>query len=110
PHLPPVHLLIGYQLLQPPTSSFFPYTTLFRSTIIANAWQLSRWPTHENPRPSAIGRAGPREPPKMHVRVWGFLLSFIPAASSWRDRKSTRLNYSHQIISYAVSCLKKTKS
>jgi hypothetical protein len=32
-------------------------------------------------RPSAIGRAGPREPPKMHVSVWGFLLSFTPAAA-----------------------------
>src|SRR5258708_19648868 len=33
----------------------------------------------------------------------------IPPASYWRDRKSTRLNSSHQIISYAVFCLKKNK-
>src|SRR5438552_7575018 len=30
-------------------------------------------------------------------------------SSGWRDRKSTRLNSSHQIISYAVFCLKKKK-
>src|SRR6476660_10103112 len=37
--------------------------------------------------------------------------SWPPASSTWmrRDRKSTRLNSSHQIISYAVFCLKKKK-
>src|SRR5258708_23923233 len=35
--------------------------------------------------------------------------SFMEAVSAERDRKSTRLNSSHQIISYAVFCLKKKK-
>src|SRR5438552_14409739 len=34
--------------------------------------------------------------------------SSMPALRAWIDRKSTRLNSSHQIISYAVFCLKKT--
>src|SRR5258708_25120545 len=34
----------------------------------------------------------------------------IPVCECFRDRKSTRLNSSHQIISYAVFCLKKKKS
>src|SRR5207244_11605132 len=36
-------------------------------------------------------------------------LSTDPSLSFWQDRKSTRLNSSHQIISYAVFCLKKKK-
>ena len=35
--------------------------------------------------------------------------TFPPAALYWRDRKSTRLNSSHVVISYAVFCLKKKK-
>src|SRR5258708_12915071 len=64
---------------RPPRSTLFPYTTLFRSE---------------------------RSP---HCRV-----KFADAHSLWwarhgLDRKSTRLNSSHQIISYAVFCLKKKK-
>src|SRR2546426_5565215 len=70
---------------RPPRSTLFPYTTLFRS----------RWP------PSGCqSSAAARE--------------FCPATttskpiSNWqRDRKSTRLNSSHLVISYAVFCLKK---
>src|SRR5207244_13647605 len=39
----------------------------------------------------------------------GPLLECVVAAEELRDRKSTRLNSSHQIISYAVFCLKKTR-
>src|SRR2546426_8080702 len=67
---------------RPPRSTLFPYTTLFRSSGSPSscAW----------PRPSGTrGRAGPRRR---------------------RDRKSTRLNSSHLVISYAVFCLKKKKN
>src|SRR5258708_8789492 len=68
---------------RPPRSTLFPYTTLFRS------------------RNNCRRRTGePRPGRKPTAR------SSAPAA---RDRKSTRLNSSHQIISYAVFCLKKKK-
>src|SRR5438132_8733619 len=64
---------------RPPRSTLFPYTTLFRSSMLA-------------PRP-LLGT-----PAKYHI-------SFFEA-----DRKSTRLNSSHTVISYAVFCLKKKKT
>src|SRR5438552_7307395 len=67
-------------LRRPPRSTLFPYTTLFRSIII---------PPRLVPRPRGRNAAG--------------------CAATYRDRKSTRLNSSHQIISYAVFCLKKKK-
>src|SRR5256885_6448863 len=66
---------------RPPRSTLFPYTTLFRSQARA----------HRIPE-SCGGRAA--APPPIRA----------PA-----DRKSTRLNSSHLVISYAVFCLKKKK-
>src|SRR5258708_10019264 len=75
---------------RPPRSTLFPYTTLFRSSL-PRAQQRARehglWVLRRKPRPER-----PREAPR------------------GRDRKSTRLNSSHQIISYAVFCLKKKNS
>src|SRR5438552_8191403 len=65
----------------PPRSTLFPYTTLFRSRV--------RQPD-----------GGP------HLGRNGEVLRRLVGR---RDRKSTRLNSSHQIISYAVFCLKKKK-
>src|SRR5258708_21575588 len=73
---------------RPPRSTLFPYTTLFRS------------PRGERSPPPAVRSptARPRRPtPPARRRRRGQV----------RDRKSTRLNSSHQIISYAVFCLKK---
>src|SRR5258708_14604132 len=67
---------------RPPRSTLFPYTTLFRSHFRGATY-------HPNARP-------------WHVKCD---LAF-PCATQ-KDRKSTRLNSSHQIISYAVFCLKK---
>src|SRR5947207_11069456 len=66
---------------QPPRSTLFPYTTLFRS------WTPSRR--------TAATATSPRPTP-----TWS-------SAGTLRDRKSTRLNSSHTVISYAVFCLKK---
>src|SRR5207244_7107321 len=66
---------------RPPRSTLFPYTTLFRSVVGAFG--------------TLIGAGG------------GFLLVPLLLIGTRRDRKSTRLNSSHQIISYAVFCLKK---
>src|SRR5256885_10249662 len=74
---------------RPPRSTLFPYTTLFRSIIIAG-WQR---------------------------KAIGFLMTWYPARTTPillnlgnLDRKSTRLNSSHLVISYAVFCLKKKKT
>src|SRR5947207_6148608 len=64
---------------RPPRSTLFPYTTLFRSTQVG------------------IVGAGPA----------GLLLSHLLALRGIEDRKSTRLNSSHTVTSYAVFCLKK---
>src|SRR5256885_6397703 len=67
---------------RPPRSTLFPYTTLFRSIV------------------SAVKNALEQTPPELGADIAerGMMLT---------DRKSTRLNSSHLVISYAVFCLKK---
>src|SRR5258708_40152911 len=81
---------------RPPRSTLFPYTTLFRS--IENRRNVLR--EGRRGRPNGIPREGARGADE-HTRGNG---------ESRIDRKSTRLNSSHQIISYAVFCLKKKKT
>src|SRR5256885_5282582 len=87
---------------RPPRSTLFPYPTLFRSRIPRNA--VARKVVHlakvaggrgETVRKGATEK---RSPPGRR-RPW----------PDGRDRKSTRLNSSHLVISYAVFCLKKKK-
>src|SRR5438045_7527183 len=79
-----------FMIRRPPTSTLFPYTTLFRSCNVKKCAECvpSGWP-ELNP----------------HLRNG---LS-ICVGSAFVDRKSTRLNSSHLGISYAVFCLKKKK-
>src|SRR5256885_4561031 len=78
---------------RPPRSTLFPYTTLFRSLELA---------------PLGLG-----EPEDVAYAA----VFYLSDASRWltrnyfivEDRKSTRLNSSHLVISYAVFCLKKKK-
>src|SRR5256885_13234798 len=94
---------------RPPRSTLFPYTTLFRSQDETHGftaficWTL--------------------QPPDHAMRGAGIDMSHIAPAGSFEylrtqaiarlyldnipDRKSTRLNSSHLVISYAVFCLKK---
>src|SRR5258708_10838282 len=84
---------------RPPRSTLFPYTTLFRS---GDAGDVRR-----EIRRHADARNGRRHLLPGQIRVLpGQKMS--PTVSGV-DRKSTRLNSSHQIISYAVFCLKKKK-
>src|SRR5258708_18810600 len=76
---------------RPPRSTLFPYTTLFRSV---RRVVLSSSPASQG---SARSLRKSRSDESRASRA--------PVA----DRKSTRLNSSHQIISYAVFCLKKKK-
>src|SRR5256885_10869473 len=83
---------------RPPRSTLFPYTTLFRSQLAdrLNEPRLTQWD------------------------AWGNRIDQIEVTPLWRvaerlaaehgDRKSTRLNSSHLVISYAVFCLKKKTS
>src|SRR5258708_19075473 len=70
---------------RPPRSTLFPYTTLFRSIVM---------------RLNYVQKA-------VDYSCVGVLRGFNNSRPRIRDRKSTRLNSSHQIISYAVFCLKK---
>src|SRR2546426_4057888 len=80
---------------RPPRSTLFPYTTLFRSlgdTITAEAEVVSVHATK----------------PVCQLRIV-IKREDGETVHSWQDRKSTRLNSSHLVISYAVFCLKKNK-
>src|SRR5258708_30414648 len=91
---------------RPPRSTLFPYTTLFRSAMI----RLRAGKVHFHG--VAPGGNSDITSPSSQIRRqserWdeeGLVISEFPPG----DRKSTRLNSSHQIISYAVFCLKKKK-
>src|SRR5256885_4761304 len=82
---------------RPPRSTLFPYTTLFRSYRFA-------WASVLVPgllRRSMLASRAPPEAPDEHQTT-------SPPLHR-EDRKSTRLNSSHLVISYAVFCLKKKK-
>src|SRR5947207_5216091 len=98
-------------LRRPPRSTLFPYTTLFRS---------------DSRRPIQMGRQSGKIPYLMtrnlrwvtpgdsmtpHAFQFNLLVAELieQAGPLTKDRKSTRLNSSHTVISYAVFCLKKKK-
>src|SRR5258708_21690589 len=83
---------------RPPRSTLFPYTTLFRSG------RVHRFPGVRDTR-QLSGASGATGSIASVIRV-----ARIDPGGADRDRKSTRLNSSHQIISYAVFCLKKKKN
>src|SRR2546421_7923760 len=85
---------------RPPRSPLFPSTTLFRSRsgtdwrlLAAIGYQESKWDAR------AESGDGAR----------GVMMLTADTAHAMGDRKSTRLNSSHDQISYAVFCLKKKK-
>src|SRR5258708_32086287 len=96
---------------RPPRSTLFPYTTLFRSQWRLDLLQRRRRYDYRHPE-SWHREAGDR----LHADPGysGGLDRLLRGArildvDNRTDRKSTRLNSSHQIISYAVFCLKKKK-
>src|SRR5256885_11292961 len=91
---------------RPPRSTLFPYTTLFRSLLRLGGLRGSVI--------AFVIMFGCMSHVISQV-AWGRLnRSFMPDFSEFslwdEDRKSTRLNSSHLVISYAVFCLKKKKS
>src|SRR2546426_2550956 len=78
---------------RPPRSTLFPYTTLFRSLWLIGIWErssASQKIKQMTGNPEAVASA---------YSIYDYEI----------DRKSTRLNSSHLVISYAVFCLKKKK-
>src|SRR5688500_19248806 len=93
--------------LRPPTSTLFPYTTLFRSLQIEVVGGACSKQADELTATQAGSADG-----KFHVidnvtRHDAGGACHTDACDVQRDRKSTRLNSSHLVISYAVFCLKK---
>src|SRR3712207_8056905 len=92
---------------QPPRSTLFPYTPLFRSAeaLLDPAAQRRQGPVAAAVPALALGLEAQRPATGRGVAasLRGLYDPFGP------DRKSTRLNSSHANISYAVFCLKKTK-
>src|SRR5258708_21591565 len=86
---------------RPPRSTLFPYTTLFRSRALQSAAAAAT---------AAIDLRRMMVFVEMRDMVLSLDLCRPIAAVAAADRKSTRLNSSHQIISYAVFCLKKKKN
>src|SRR3712207_8686146 len=83
---------------RPPRSTLFPYTTLFRSRVVAGAVAalFAAW---------LAAVLSVELVPDVHDP----LPPVAEAVGASADRKSTRLNSSHANISYAVLCLKKKK-
>src|SRR5260221_412000 len=92
---------------RPPRSTLFPYTTLFRSRIGDPAVPAAELATKQFTHRPCVLRADGKD----HRRCTPLKFFKHGARSSRvnRDRKSTRLNSSHTVISYAVFCLKKKK-
>src|SRR5205807_10329681 len=96
---------------RPPRSTLFPYTTLFRSVTAPTVLlDVKVWLKATLTVPVVVTGL-------LTVMVWQPMVSVyvapLPeqplASTAIRDRKSTRLNSSHLVISYAVFCLKKKK-
>src|SRR5258708_24662286 len=83
---------------RPPRSTLFPYTTLFRSKAKGSRSAQEYRGSFKEQRRRITPRDGSRSRGARKTRY---------CEDRRTDRKSTRLNSSHQIISYAVFCLKK---
>src|SRR5260221_3892609 len=81
---------------RPPRSTLFPYTTLFRSA----ARLIAPGPQEPSHAPKVVDL-------KDYHNYYGYYLCYCHNNYDNPDRKSTRLNSSHTVISYAVFCLKK---
>src|SRR5207302_10504415 len=99
---------------RPPSSTLFPYTTLFRSHVRGLTFVLDVVYNHFGPEGNYVGEFAPYFTSK-YATPWGDAIDYegAPAARQlvlenarmwFEDRKSTRLNSSHVKISYAVFC------
>src|SRR5260221_5087635 len=91
---------------RPPRSTLFPYTTLFRSSYTAGACAWANRAKRSRSCWASVDLFGPCLFGKHFGRTVRFEDDRLKCP---QDRKSTRLNSSHTVISYAVFCLKKKK-
>src|SRR2546421_5912309 len=93
-----MHLIVLFffflMIRRPPRSTLFPYTTLFRSRVCLHL-------------PHSLGRADAEAAAARTGRGNAHRRRLRRDPPDREDRKSTRLNSSHDQISYAVFCLKK---
>src|SRR5256885_7246006 len=97
---------------RPPRSTLFPYTTLFRSQ--GKEWAVqAKFHSNFTSASPLVSNGTTARCSNCHVNVKPLTPPFTAldhsafTATSAQDRKSTRLNSSHLVISYAVFCLKK---
>src|SRR5947207_4683465 len=100
-------ILLFFMIRRPPRSTLFPYTTLFRSAGMGGGRTCVDLCDHGS-RDRAADEGGVQR--TRHDDVVDIpAVAGEQAAVLQPDRKSTRLNSSHTVISYAVFCLKKKK-
>src|SRR2546426_9099296 len=101
---------------RPPRSTLFPYTTLFRS--VPKFLESLFHPGADGQAPAITATVFPpaaelpQQAPNALINTYRELYWRIvdEVEKEFPDRKSTRLNSSHLVISYAVFCLKKKKT
>src|SRR3712207_7670662 len=106
-----MHVVFFLMIRRPPRSTLFPYTTLFRSELVAGM-EARKAEFAGRVRTVPVSQEHPLE--LIEFDEIGALVRYVGdrktrEAITERDRKSTRLNSSHANISYAVFCLKKKK-
>src|SRR5207253_9661448 len=104
---PPRTLLFFLFLIRPPpTSTLFPYTTLFRSAV---QLETIEQPTLEFDTFGDVFERALEQEERVTAQINDLYELAFRSKAFAEDRKSTRLNSSHVAISYAVFCLKKKK-
>src|SRR2546426_3235813 len=96
PLFPISSLFFFLMIRRPPRSTLFPYTTLFRSV-------------HPHERVPGVEENGADHGASRNAKSPSVTWESTDTTRQSTDRKSTRLNSSHLVISYAVFCLKKKK-
>src|SRR5256885_9155333 len=87
---------------RPPRSTLFPYTTLFRSYVVGYVLVVAIGPSRGTVLDIFLVAAA--------IAAGLAATYLLERGAARRDRKSTRLNSSHLVISYAVFCLQKKKN
>src|SRR5947207_10834076 len=101
--------------MRPPSrSTLFPYTTLFRSRLYETFGNGGADTVERTLSPNEYARTWYKQNPPLPKTVWSQRnnnnyeqTGLLTSLHYFADRKSTRLNSSHTVISYAVFCLKK---
>src|SRR5438034_3671624 len=95
---------------RPRRYALFPYTTLFRSKRRTTNMDDIRYPIGPCVWPAEVSADERRRHIRDIAEMPSKLRQAVAGLESRQDRKSTRLNSSHTVISYAVFCLKKKKT